>query len=328
MKTAEFTPKAPSRLLVALVGAVAMFLATSIIAPQVQATECSQDSDCDDRKVCNLAINRCIYLHLPCGSDADCAGGQLCNPGSNRCEYLSDECNKNADCNDGLFCNGEEYCNRFRGCKPGAAACGDGVACTVDSCDEDTDSCSHVASDAACDDGSYCSGEETCDVTQGCVSAPPVDCGGAEDFCGVAACDEETRSCIVVPQNDGLDCQPRDADTCMLSAVCSSGACFVTPLCSPGCERCDPEGCASLCGNPYANSDDRVNTTDALYTLRVAVELETCDLCVCDVNGDGTVTATDTLLMLRQIVGLGDLFVCPAAGGPTTTTTSTTLPQL
>jgi hypothetical protein len=102
------------------------------------------------------------------------------------------------------------------------------------------------------------------------------------------------------------------------------GACLVTPRCNEQCERCDPEGCASLCGNPFANGDDTVNTTDALFALRAAVELEECSLCVCDVNGDGAVTATDTLMMLRQVVGLGDLFVCPESAESETTTTTVT----
>ena len=54
------------------------------------------------------------------------------------------------------------------------------------------------------------------------------------------------------------------------------------------------------------------------------MELEECSLCVCDVNGDGAVTATDTLMMLRQVVGLGDLFVCPESAEPETTTTTIT----
>lgn len=342
MKLFDFTRASASRTLAGMLGAAAIFAMTTLVAPTVWATncapdthcpECATDADCPDRAFCNPSTSHCVYPNLPCTTDADCVNGQLCNPGSGRCEYPTDECRWNSDCDDGLFCNGAEYCNRFRGCKSGSPACGDGVACTVDSCDESTKSCTNVASHASCDDGLYCNGEETCDAVQGCVSAAPVDCGESGDFCGASVCDEDARGCIVVPQNDGLDCQPRDADTCVLSAVCSTGACLVTPLCSPTCQRCDVDaGCASLCGNPYANGDDLVNTTDALFTLRASVELETCDLCICDVNGDGQVTATDTLMMLRQIVGLGDLFICPTDEAPpttsTTTSTTSTLPQL
>jgi hypothetical protein len=201
----------------------------------------------------------------------------------------------------------------------------------VDGCDEETDSCSHSGSDAACSDSVYCNGAETCDVEAGCVAGIAVDCSGTDEFCGATVCDEESQGCILEPQNEGLECLPRDGEACVLSAVCSAGACLVTPLCNEQCERCDPEGCASLCGNPFANSNDVVNTTDALFSLRAAVELEECSLCICDVNGNDEITATDTLIMLRQVVGLGDIFICPlyaAIEDTATTTTSTTLPEV
>jgi hypothetical protein len=75
----------------------------------------------------------------------------------------------------------------------------------------------------------------------------------------------------------------------VLSSVRSAGACLVTPLCNEQCERCDSEGCASICGTPFANGDDTVNTADAVFALPAAVEMEECSLCVCDVNGDGAV---------------------------------------
>jgi len=125
-----------------------------------------------------------------------------------------------------------------------------------------------------------------------------------------------------------MACGDYEGDTCVISAVCTSGDCLVTPLCNSTCERCDPAGCATLCGNPFGNATDTINTTDALFTLRASVDLEQCALCVCDVTGDGQVTATDVLLMLRQIVGLDDIFVCNPAddGGDTTTTTSMPVP--
>lgn len=285
--------------------------------------ECDSDDDCPTGEVCNLSSGVCIDPDGPCDDDSDCGGGQVCNPDTGSCQDPSDECVVDADCDDALFCNGTEICNRLTGCEAGNVVCDDGVGCTIDGCDEDTDSCTSTASDAACDDGVFCNGAEACDVEAGCVAGAPVECTGDDDFCGIVVCDEDSKSCLLEPQNEGLDCVPRDADACILSAVCSAGACLVTPLCDAQCERCDPEGCTSLCGNPFANGDDDVNSTDALFALRAAVELEECSLCICDVNGDGAVTATDTLMILRQVVGLGDIFVCPESAGPDSTTTST-----
>jgi hypothetical protein len=47
-----------------------------------------------------------------------------------------------AICNDQLFCNGTEIC-QAGACAPGPAACDDGLACSVDTCTENTDTCTH-----------------------------------------------------------------------------------------------------------------------------------------------------------------------------------------
>jgi len=65
-----------------------------------------------------------------------------------------------------------------------------------------------------------------------------------------------------------------------------------------------------LCGD--AVYDDAVTATDALATLRTAVGLQSCNLCLCDVNGSGTVSAGDALAILRLAVGQLFLVTCPA----------------
>jgi hypothetical protein len=55
-----------------------------------------------------------------------------------------------------------------------------------------------------------------------------------------------------------------------------------------------------------------ITATDALFVLRTSVGLETCDLCVCDVNGSGSVTASDALAVLRTGVGQPVSLQCPA----------------
>ncbi len=55
------------------------------------------------------------------------------------------------------------------------------------------------------------------------------------------------------------------------------------------------------CGQP-ASDGARPVATDALTLLRVAVALDSCDLCVCDVDSSGKVLATDALLVLRFAV--------------------------
>jgi len=58
-------------------------------------------------------------------------------------------CTTDADCDDGLYCNGAETCVAGV-CQAGTPPCDDGVACTIDSCDEATQSCTYTPDDTAC----------------------------------------------------------------------------------------------------------------------------------------------------------------------------------
>ncbi|HJL06529.1 MAG TPA: hypothetical protein RMH85_29155 [Polyangiaceae bacterium LLY-WYZ-15_(1-7)] len=108
--------------------------------PEVDAAvgpECLRDRDCDDG--------------VPCTRDR-------CRRGV--CERET----RNDLCEDGLWCNGVERCT-LRGCVPGERPCGgDGVACTIDGCDEATMSCTAEPDDAACPVS------RRCDPARGCVT--------------------------------------------------------------------------------------------------------------------------------------------------------------
>jgi hypothetical protein len=74
-----------------------------------------------------------------------------------------------------------------------------------------------------------------------------------------------------------------------------------------------------VCGDPIALSSGAVaagegwavTATDALFVVQAAVNLVSCELCVCDVDGSSTVTATDALVVLRLVVGLTAELLCP-----------------
>jgi hypothetical protein len=158
-------------------------------------------------------------------------------------------CIENNDCDDGLFCNGEETCDGGI-CQSGTAPnCNDGVPCTVDSCNEDTDSCENVPEDGFCDDGIYCNGSEACDPLLGCQ--PGI------DPCPGQTCDEETQSCMDCGNGvcDGVE----DCHTCPGDCISGEGggtceACF-KGVCNgdchpvkegPECADCAPGYC---CGD-------------------------------------------------------------------------------
>lgn len=96
-------------------------------------------------------------------------------------------CTLNSQCDDGQFCNGAETCVSGS-CQAGSAPnCNDGVACTTDSCNESTDSCSNVPNNGACNDGLFCNGAETCSATLGCQAG--------SDPCPGQTCNESTDTC-------------------------------------------------------------------------------------------------------------------------------------
>jgi len=119
------------------------------------------------------------------------------------------ECAGDADCDDGLYCNGVETCDLATNtCVAGTSVdCSDGVDCTIDSCNESTDTCDHAPDDAFCDNGLYCDGAEICDVLLGCQAGTPVDCDDGVE-CTIDSCNETTDTCDHVP--DG--CEPVCAD--------------------------------------------------------------------------------------------------------------------
>ncbi len=123
-------------------------------------------------------------------------------------------CTSSADCDDGLYCNGEEACVDG-GCVAGSPiVCDDGIACTADSCDEQSDTCIVSPDHGVCDNGLFCDGEEVCDPTGGGCSAGVAPCGSdpcdeINDICdgGSADCQEfgiayENNNTLVVYHED------------------------------------------------------------------------------------------------------------------------------
>ena len=64
------------------------------------------------------------------------------------------------------------------------------------------------------------------------------------------------------------------------------------------------------CGDAAAEFG-AVTATDAIYILRAAIGLGTCDACVCDVDDTGAITTTDALRTLQHAVGLDIPLQCP-----------------
>jgi len=128
-------------------------------------------------------------------------------------DVSSSGCTINADCDDGQFCNGAEICDAGTCIAGTAPNCNDGIACTVDSCNEGTDSCDNTPNNGACDDGLFCNGAEACSAVVGCLA------GG--DPCPGQFCDETGDACVDCLVNGDCD----DGLFCNGPEVCNAGTC-------------------------------------------------------------------------------------------------------
>ena len=225
-----------------------LVFAGPLVFPPV--AQCELDADCDDTLFCNGA-ETCVAGACQAATPVNCDDGVGCTVDS--CNEVTDSCGNvtnDASCNNGLFCDGAETCDAVLDCQAGTPVnCDDGVSCTVDSCNEVTDSCDNLANDVSCDDGLFCNGAETCDAALDCQPGTPVNCDDGVG-CTVDSCNEASDSCGNVTNdascNNGLFCD--GAETCDAVLDCQAG----TPVnCDDGV-GCTVDSCNEVtdsCGN-------------------------------------------------------------------------------
>jgi len=250
-------------------------------APTGADADCNaKDDDCD-----GIADNHYVITPTSCGTgECHAMGTKSCifgvetdsctplpsNPEScdgkdNDCDGSTDE-DGNALCDDTFFCNGQETCAGT--CQPGTApVVDDGVGCTADSCDEDTDSILHSVNDAVCQDGAFCNGAEVCDALLDCRPGTAKDCS-ANNVVEIATCDNS-------PDDNTLtwDYLPGYTSLCLEATdECSSYSISMTHECDISCgAECDidnscadtdcdfRDGCVGL---DYYNYSDVSNTCE------------------------------------------------------------------
>ena len=191
----------------------------------------AQDGDCDNGIWCD-GVEVCDPLDGCLQAPVDpCDDGFLCT--QDICDEAGQICANSPDdsaCADGLYCNGDELCDPLSGCQPGqGVTCDDGVACTIDACDETNDVCTVIIEDGRCDDGAFCNGAETCDAVLDCQPGSPVDCDDGLG-CTLDSCDEQNNVCA----NTGDDLFCDDGLYCNGPEVCDGQA---------GCQRLAPPNC-------------------------------------------------------------------------------------
>ncbi|MDF1566159.1 MAG: hypothetical protein P1V51_24215 [Deltaproteobacteria bacterium] len=152
----------------------------------------ADDAFCDDGLFCNGVESCSLTLGCTAGAPPEVDDGIVCT--SDRCDEDADEIVHAPDasvCDNGAFCDGVEVCLPGVGCQPGSAVdLDDGVACTIDTCDEGSDSISHVEDPMVCDGD----GDGTADALDNC---PAIDNADQADLDGDGLgdlCDDDLDS--------------------------------------------------------------------------------------------------------------------------------------
>ncbi len=152
---------------VAAVGLVACGARTGVdlgSGPPPPTVEAGVDGGPDALDASDGATVDVIVTDAGCTTDAACDDGvsctlDRCDPGLHVCTHLP----RPNLCDDGVFCNGAEACDPVKSCIAGVPpSCADGLACSVDSCNEAAKSCNHVPDDTLCPIS------HTCDLQLGC----------------------------------------------------------------------------------------------------------------------------------------------------------------
>ena len=173
---------------------------------QAGADPCPDDGlFCNGTESCDEGGDQCTNTGDPCPDDGlYCSGTESCDEGGDQCVSTGDPCP-----DDGLWCNGSETCDETGDqCDAvNVPDCADAVGCTVDTCNEATDSCDNTADDALCDDGQWCNGSETCDETFDCQTGVDVVCDD-EIPCTEDYCDDENDQCDVNDFCAAIDVDP------------------------------------------------------------------------------------------------------------------------
>ncbi len=131
-------------------------------------------------------------------------------------------------------------------------------------------------------------------------------------FFGTSAAAPHTAALAALLLQGGLT-TPAEVRSCLQQGAVDLGAPGADDIFGAG--RADAlaafDACVgSNCGD--ANADGSRNATDALIALKAAIKVEPCELCRCDLDGEGTITADDALAILQSGIGLPVPLMCVA----------------
>ncbi len=197
--------------------------------------DCSDNAICNGEEVCD-PVAGCVAGKPPVLDDANACTLDFCD------EALGGVTHTPIDdaCDNDLWCDGIESCDVVKGCVAGTPpVLTDDVGCTVDLCDEGTDSVKHLPDDSICVDQNLCNGTESCDVLLGCLPGIGLNCDD-QLACTTDTCAADT-GCQHEAQNGACD----DGSTCTVDSCSSESGCLFDPV--PNGTSCSLNGLDGEC---------------------------------------------------------------------------------
>jgi hypothetical protein len=141
--------------------------------------------------------------------------------------HFAPPCEFDNDClDDGLYCNGTWVCRNHACVQSAPPDCNDGVACTIDSCNEEFAGCTNIPNTALCESGFVCL------AGIGCAVAPACELDG--------------------------DC-PNDGPVCDGPPACVDGECVKTPLACDDGDPCTADSCVEPDGCKHVVADNQTD---------------------------------------------------------------------
>ncbi|CAN5607885.1 hypothetical protein BH09MYX1_BH09MYX1_48060 [soil metagenome] len=134
------------------------------VSPSVDQDAAADAAGLDAYDASDAQVVDVIVTDAGCKADVQCddliaCTVDRCDPNLRVCTHLP----RPALCDDAVFCNGAEACDAVQGCiATGPPSCSDGVACSVDACNEGAKGCDHIPDD------SLCPISHACDLQLGC----------------------------------------------------------------------------------------------------------------------------------------------------------------
>lgn len=208
----------------------------------------------------------------PCQDDATCDDGAECT--DDRCDLTLGRCRFTPDaaaCDDGVYCDGEEICVPRVGCEEGSPHdCGDDDACTIDTCQEDTRTCTRALRDADGDgdpDG-HCDGGADCDDLDPTRSsdAPEICANLVDDDCDG---DADEGDCLAPPNDDCEDSLTIVPDALVVMGTAGSDL-DVAISCAPENALHDVIATVEIPSGPARDLDVRAAADEGVVAVAIA----------------------------------------------------------